>query len=116
MLAIAVGLILIGVAADRAVVRPLVQLRQAVVDLRERGELTTSLPLERRDELGELAVEVASFAADLREAENRRREHQIAREKAEVALRENEEHLRQSQRMEALGSSPAVSSTTSTIS
>ena len=106
LLAIAVGLILIGVAADRAVVRPLVQLRQAVVDLRERGELTTSLPLERRDELGELgelAVEVASFAADLREAENRRREHQIAREKAEVALRENEEHLRQSQRMEAIG-------------
>ena len=103
LLVMALGLVLIGVAADRAVVRPLVQLRLAVVDLRERRELTTSLPLERRDELGELAVEVAAFSSDLREAEQHRREHQMAREKAEIALRENEEHLRQSQRMEAIG-------------
>ncbi len=103
LLAMAVGLVLIGVATDRALVRPLVQLRHAVVDLREGRELSTSLPLERRDELGELAVEVAAFSADLREAEHRRREHQIAREKAEIALRENEDHLRQSQRTEAIG-------------
>ena len=103
MLAIALGLVLIGVAADRALVRPLVQLRHVVVDLREKRELSTSLPLERQDELGELAVEVAAFSADLREAERHRGEHQLAREKAEVALRENEEHLRQSQRMEAIG-------------
>ena len=68
-----------------------------------RRELSTSLPLERRDELGELAVEVAAFSTDLREAEHHRREHQIAREKAEIALRENEEHMRQSQRMEGIG-------------
>ncbi len=103
LLAMALGLGLIGVAADRALVRPLVQLRHAVVDLREKRELSTSLPLERQDELGELAVEVAAFSADLREAERHRGEHQLAREKAEVALRENEEHLRQSQRMEAIG-------------
>ena len=99
----AVGLVLIGIATDRALVRPLVQLRHAVVDLRETRELSTSLPLERRDELGELAVEVAAFSTDLREAEHHRREHQIAREKAEIALRENEEHMRQSQRMEGIG-------------
>ena len=103
LLAMALGLVLIGVAADRALVRPLVQLRHAVVDLREKRELSTSLPLQRQDELGELAVEVAAFSADLREAERHRGEHQLAREKAEVALRENEEHLRQSQRMEAIG-------------
>ena len=103
LLAMGAGLLLLGFAADRALVRPLVQLRQALSDMRERRALSTPLPLERQDELGELAREVAGLSADLRESERRRRDHQNAREKAERSLHEKEESLRQSQKMEAIG-------------
>jgi signal transduction histidine kinase/ActR/RegA family two-component response regulator len=103
LLAMGAGLLLLGFAAERALVRPLVLLRQGLSELRERRALTTPLPLGRPDELGELAREVEALSADLRESERRRRDHQIAQEKAEQSLHEKEEHLRQSQRMEAIG-------------
>jgi len=68
------GLLLLALAAERAVVGPLMALRRGVDELRRNRRLSRELPVDRTDEIGQLASEVAALAAELRDSEfNRHR-------------------------------------------
>lgn len=70
--ALAAGLTLMGWAAQREVVVPLATLRDTVNQLRWGNPIATGLPTSRRDELGQLALEIAMLAGELRTSEHGR--------------------------------------------
>ncbi|HWO13214.1 MAG TPA: ATP-binding protein, partial [Polyangiaceae bacterium] len=109
-LALAVGTIGLTVAAvyllARRIVSPLRQLSRAA-DAAARGQLDVPLHVEKPREVRELAQSFQHMLIKRREAEDELRRIQLDLEQRVAArteaLRQSEEHLRQSRQLEALG-------------
>ncbi len=64
---ISIFLVLLYWFINRQVARPLLQLKAGIVNLVEKKDVTQTIPIRRKDEIGDVATAVNAFIADLHE-------------------------------------------------
>ena len=85
--------------ASRLVIRPIALMTKTVLSIRA-GNLSEQVPVLSRDEIGELATSFNAMTTQIREGQEEL-EKKVADRTSE--LKRSQEHLRQAQKMEALG-------------
>lgn len=89
-----VTMILIGVSAERSIVRPLDNLRKTASRV-GRGDLDVRSGIERSDEVGELAAAFDGMVTNLQQSYTMLHNEIAERRRAEEALHEYKDHLEQ---------------------
>ena len=104
------ALIVILLLLQWAVLKPITRLTRHAMQVRKTGDLSTRLSSQRQDEIGILAgefdnmlIQLGNRSAELEDLNTQLQEDIDKRRQAEEALRESEEKLVRSKKMESLG-------------